>query len=195
MGKGLIFGLGILGLLLFSIIGVVMYVVNIKDTENQLRKLAMAKHDESKLHHANMWGILKDKAGVSESYKESFEKITVQMMDARYGNDQNLLFKFITESNPNFDTSLMKDLMESIEVERTGFMNAQKRFIDIRTQHELYISSTFNSIILGFFGVQSIDLKIVTSSSTEKSFNSGIDDETLYEKKSQIVAPETDSIK
>ena len=49
--------------------------------------------------------------------------------------------KWITEANPEFDASIYKDLMNSVEVLRSEFSTAQTRMIDISREYETLIST------------------------------------------------------
>ena len=68
---------------------------------------------------------------MTDEYKEAFREIYPQLIEGRYSQGDGSLMKWIQESNPNFDTSLYKDLMNSIEVERTYFAAEQKKMLDI----------------------------------------------------------------
>ena len=49
--------------------------------------------------------------------------------------------KWIKESNPNFDVSLYKDLMQSIEIQRSEFQTSQERMLDIIREHETLVKT------------------------------------------------------
>lgn len=49
---------------------------------------------------------------------------------------QGTMMKWIKESNPNFDVSLYRDLMQAIEIQRTEFQTSQERMLDIIREHE-----------------------------------------------------------
>ena len=122
--------------LLFGTVAVVggMYV-NYNNREVSLRNLAEAQRGNIENVYDKMWKILQQKAQVTDEYKVAFREIYPQLIEGRYSQGDGSLMKWIQESNPNFDTSLYKDLMNSIEVERNYFSSEQKKMLDIIRQH------------------------------------------------------------
>ena len=82
-----------------------------------------------------MWKTLKQEAGVTEKYRETFEKIYPELIAGRYKGESAPLFKMIQESNPEFDTKLYDKLMQSIESQRAYFASSQQRMLDIIREH------------------------------------------------------------
>lgn len=176
---GLVVGvLMVLGLFVAG--GLVMTFFNYKNQAVQLENLAKAAQDDNKVVFDKTWKVLQQKAGVTDKYSESFKSIYVDLMDARYGaEDKNgsPLFKFIRESNPNFDQALFLDLSRSIESLRNEFANSQKRLIDIKREHDNLRTVFPGSLFLSFAGVRELEITIVTSSKTEKVFQTGKEDD------------------
>ncbi|WP_254556859.1 hypothetical protein, partial [Salmonella enterica] len=56
-------------------------------------------------------------------------------MSERYDANDGSLMKWITEANPQFDASLYKNIMQSVEVLRTEFQKNQERMLDIVREH------------------------------------------------------------
>jgi hypothetical protein len=87
--------------------------------------------------------------------------------------------KWITEANPNFDTSLYKDVMDAIEGQRTIFSREQKKMLDIKREH-----STLCKTYPGCWFISNtseIEYTVVSSTRSKQAMESGIDDETkLY---------------
>lgn len=156
------------------------------NTEIRLRNQCEAQENNAKVVFDNTWKIIQQQAGIADEYKTSFAEIYPKLMDARYGGDKNLLVKFVTEHNPNFDTSLYKTLMSSIETQRNIFTAEQKKLIDLCREHKNLIQQFPGSIFLS--GRPIIDPKIVTSTKTEKVYESGKDDDVnLFHKPSPAV--------
>ena len=78
---------------------------------------------------------LRKEAGVTEKYRETFEKIYPELIAGRYKGESAPLFKMIQESNPEFDTKLYDKLMQSIESQRAYFASSQQRMLDIIREH------------------------------------------------------------
>lgn len=149
---------------------------NYNNTDVRLRKQAEAQRGKVELCQDKMWKVLQQKAQVSTEYKDAFKEIYPQIIEGRYkGNGDGSLMKWVQEANPNFDTSMYKDLMQSIEVERTAFMRTQERMLDIIREHstliETYPSKWFIS------NTAPIEYTPITSSKTKAVMESGTDDD------------------
>ena len=83
-----------------------------------------------------MWKTITQQASVSEQYKDAFKEIYPELIEGRYSQGDGSLMKWIQESNPTFDTSLYKKLMQTIEVQRLSFAKSQERMLDIIREHE-----------------------------------------------------------
>ena len=79
--------------------------------------------------------------------------------------------KWITESNPNFDVSLYKDLSSSIEAERTGFFMEQKKLIDLDREHKVLRQKWPSSMFIG--SRADVEFTIITSDKTEAIYEAG----------------------
>jgi hypothetical protein len=157
---------------LFSII-VLSMNFSIQNTEIDKRTTTVAQNKKCEAYFDKMWKILKEKASVTDQYKESFKEIYTNLIEGRYSNKgDGSLMKWITESNPNFDVSLYKDLMKSIEIERTGFFNEQSLLIDLQREHEAFIKKVPNRWFLGS-EIKPIEIKIITSSNTKEAYATG----------------------
>lgn len=151
--------------------------VSYNNKEVELRQLAEAQRGKVEGVHDAMWKIISQKAQVSNEYKNGFDSIYTHIISGRYTQQKDgSLMKWIKESNPNFDISLYKDLMESIEVERTKFMKAQERMIDIKRQHDV-LCTTFPSKWF-ISNTSPIQYTIVSSSHSKEAMESGVDDDT-----------------
>ena len=158
------------------LIGVYMYF-SYNNREVALRKEAEAQNKKIASVHDTMWKILKEKAGVSEQYRETFEKIYPEIISGRYANDGGSTMKWIQESNPDFDTSLYKDLMQAIEVQRIYFSNAQQRMLDIIRERETLIESMPAKWFVKNKSV--IEYTVIASDKTNDVMTSRVDNETL----------------
>jgi hypothetical protein len=159
-----------------AIIMVAMYFI-FNNREVALRKEAEAQEGKITAVHDTMWKIIKEKAGVAEKYRETFEKIYPELISGRYRDAGSATMKWIQESNPDFDTSLYNSLMQSIEVQRVSFSNAQQRMLDIIRERETLI----NSMPQGWFirNKQPIDYVVIASDATNEVMRTRVDNETL----------------
>ena len=142
--------------------------------EVSLREQAEAQRGKVEGVHDAMWKIISQKAQVSDQYRVGFDSIYTHIIEGRYSKGDGTLMKWIKESNPNFDTSLYKDVMDAVEIQRTQFMKAQERMLDIKREHDIlcktYPSKWFIS------DTSEIKYTVVSSSRSKNTMDSGKDD-------------------
>ncbi len=163
-------------IIVIAVILIAMYF-RYNNSEIALRKEAEAQEKAIGAVRDTMWKTIKEKAGVSEKYRETFEKIYPEIISGRYKQDGSETFKMINESNPDFDTSLYKDLMQTIECQREAFTNAQKRMLDIIRERETLIESLPQKFFIS--NKKKIDYKPIVSDATDSVMKTHIDNEML----------------
>lgn len=158
-----------------AILLLVMYFA-FNNREVALRKEAEAQEKSITAVHDTMWKIIKEKAGVAEKYRKTFEEIYPEIISGRYRDSGNVM-KWIQEANPDFDTSLYRDLMQAIEVQRASFKHAQVRMLDIIRERETLI----NSMPQGWFirNKSVIEYEVISSDTTNEVLRTRTDNETL----------------
>lgn len=167
--KTLIVGGLIFGFLGFTIFSMWMSANN---REISLRTQIEAQEKVCQTFYDKLWKILQQKAQVADQYKTAFKEIYPALIEGRYGNEQGgTLMKWIQESNPSFDVSLYKDLMASIESERTGFFMEQKKMIDLDREHRVLRQTFPNSLFIGTR--PDVKFIIVTSGKTQETYRTG----------------------
>ena len=159
--------------LLAAVLTITYFGINNK--EINLRKQAIAQEDKIEVVYDKVWKTIQQKAQISNEYRDAFSEIYPEIMENRYGGDEGgALMKWITESNPNFDTSLYKDLSQSIEVLRTEFQKNQERMLDIIREHsslcERYPSRWFVK------NKEKIEYTVISSTKSKTVMATGIDD-------------------
>jgi hypothetical protein len=174
----------VLGIVALVVLVGVFFLMSIsyKTQEVQVRNAAVAQQKSCEAFFDKMWKILQQKAQITDQYKEAFKEIYPALMEGRYGNEKGgSLMKWVQESNPSFDVSLYKDLMASVEAERTGFFREQNKLIDLKREHDNLLDQPVSGFFLG--GKQKIEIIIVTSTRTGQAFATGKDDDVdLYKK-------------
>ena len=183
MKTGTIIGLGVAGVV---IVAILFWAIGLSNTYNKKLETGKAFQKNSEVVFDNTWKTIQQQAGVTTEYKEGFREIYVELMDARYKNDagagQQTLMKWVTEANPQFDASLYKTLMNTIEGSRNAFTMEQKKLIDIDRELKTMKVTFPNSLVLG--NKPELGIKLVTSAKTEAAFESGQDNEVdLFPKK------------
>jgi len=159
-----------------AILLLVMYFA-FNNREVALRKEANAQEGKITAVHDTMWKIIKEKAGVAEKYRKTFEEIYPELISGRYRESGSTTMRWIQESNPDFDTSLYGSLMQSIEVQREHFSNAQQRMLDILRERETLINSMPQCWFIR--NKEKIDYVVISSDNTNSVMQTRIDNETL----------------
>jgi hypothetical protein len=157
--------------------------MNYSNGEIQIRKQVEAQQEKLHVVFDATWKIIQQKAEVADQYKDAFSKIYPALMAGRYGNARGgALLSFVTESNPNFDVTLYKDLSNAIEGQRMNFANEQSRLVDMKREHDTLCEMFPGNMFLK--SRDNIQIDIVTSAKTEDTFKSGQDnDVSLFSKK------------
>ena len=178
--------IGVLGLLALLILVPVGMWISYNNQEVQLRNQITAQIKVNNAVYDQVWKVISQQAQVTDSYKESFRDIYVNIMQGRYsqGSKDGSLMKWIQESNPQFDSRLYEKLMTSIEAQRISFTNNQKMLIDLKLQHDNLLDVFPGNVFLVWLGgKQKIDIPIVTSTRTEQVFETRKDDDVELFKK------------
>lgn len=155
------------------IILVGMYITY-NNKEIALRKEAEAQRGKVESVHDKMWKTIQQKANVTDQYRETFEKVYPELISGRYASDSSSM-KWIKEANPDFDTSLYRDLMQAIEVQRAYFNNAQERMLDVIRQRETLINTMPACWFIS--NKTEIEYTIISSTRTKTVMETGLDDD------------------
>ena len=165
-----------------SVIGILVIIVVLmgigyKNTEIELRNQSVAQQKANEVIYDKTWKVISQKAQIADKYESAFKDIFVGLMNERYEGDEksNPTFKWIHEQNPNFSTELYKELGDSISGLRAEFARVQNRLVDIKREHDNLLQRIPSKWFVG--GKEPLDIKIVTSTKTDKTFESGKEDD------------------
>lgn len=147
---------------------------NYNNQEVALREKAEAQRGNIEAVHDAMWKIISQKAQVSQEYRAGFDSIYTHIIGGRYSQGDGTLMKWIKEANPNFDTSLYKDVMDAIEVQRTVFKQEQKKMLDIKRQHNTLCRTYPGKWFIT--NQTEIEYTIISSSQSKQAMETRIDD-------------------
>lgn len=142
--------------------------------EIYLRKEADAQRKKIESTHDKMWKVIKQKAEVSDKYRETFERVYPEIIAGRY-SDGSSAMKWIQEANPNFDTSLYNDLMQAIEIQRTHLHNAQTRMLDVIRERASLIESYPSRWFIT--NKSEIEYEVISSTKTHNVAETRVDDD------------------
>ena len=141
--------------------------------EIYLRKEADAQRKKIESTHDKMWKVIKQKAEVSDKYRETFERVYPEIIAGRYSEGSSAM-KWIQEANPNFDTSLYNDLMQAIEIQRTHLHNAQTRMLDVIRERASLIESYPSRWFIT--NKSEIEYEVISSTNTREAVATHTDD-------------------
>lgn len=185
--------LAIVGVLIAGLVGLLGMFISYSNQEVDLSTQFSAQQKANAVIYDKVWKTLQQKAGVADQAADKFKEIYANIMDARYDGKDQVLMNWIQEQNPSFDMSLYKDLSMSIEAQRAEFANVQQKLIDIKREHDRLRLRIPSSIFLMIKGVKELQMQLVTSSRTEKAFETGVDDDvSLFEKKTNAPSVPSD---
>jgi hypothetical protein len=163
----------ILAIGVFSVVG--MYF-SYNNTDARLRAQVEAQIGKVEGVHDKMWKVLQQKAQVSNEYKDAFSEIYPALIEGRYSQQgDGSLMKWITEANPTFDTSLYKDLMQSIELLRTEFQKAQERTLDLIREHNVLLTTVPSKWFVS--NKEKIEYTVISSTRSKTVMETGLDDD------------------
>ncbi len=171
------------GVCLITLICIAGYVIGTLNTETGLKNQCLAQIKVNQTNYDTMWKVISQKAQVSDKYKDTFKEIYPDLISGRYKTGGSLA-KFVQESNPNFDTSLLNQVSNAIEQYRVSFKLAQDKLIDLHLQHKNLVEKFPSGFICSAFGRTTLpDPSVITSSQTEEVFEKGKDDDVNVFKK------------
>lgn len=157
---------------------VVGYCVSTLNTEVRLRNQVVAQQKANEPSFDTMWKIISGKAQIVDKYKKDFKEIWPDLIAGRYSSGGGLM-KWIQERNPDYDSSLYKDLMGSVESERKRFLRDQQQLIDYNREHDVLVDSPISGFVIKMLGDPSkIEIKIVTSAETQQAFSTQQENDT-----------------
>ena len=168
--------IGVIALTIIMMVGTMYFSYSNQDI--RLRNLAAKEQQVTKIAFDNTWKIIQGKAQVADKYQGDFRKIYSEIMSERYSGDRaGALMSWVHEQNPNLDSSLYKEISNSIEVQRTLFAGAEERLLQIKQEDDNLIMTQPGAFFLQtLMGRKPIEVKTVTSDTTEKAFATGRED-------------------
>lgn len=151
-----------------------------RNREATLRSQFSAVMAGNKVDYDAMWKIITENFQVAQVERETFantyEKI-VKTNDAQSGQTVPGLLLAVGLRPPQVDSALYRKVQDEISSQRTKFSNAQKDALDIKREHDTLRTTWPGSMFVG--DRAALVVQLVTSTRTEKAFETGKDDQTL----------------
>lgn len=173
MGKYV--GIAVGGVVLVAALVVGVMCASAHNREVSLRNAITAKMADNRSEFDSMWKKISQSAQVTEGQKNALKEIFVSYAEARGGVQGGGAMKWLQESVPNVDTSTFKNLQNIITSSRDAWTMRQKELLDLKREHDNLLTKIPTCWFVG--GRGKIEVTIVTSSKTEKSFETGKDDD------------------
>lgn len=153
-----------------AVVILVIYYISLCNNEVRLRNLVEAQQKICQANFDKMWKVIRQITHVSDQYIDTFKEVYPKMIAGRYTNDSKALGKFISEMNPDFDTSVMRQLNNAIEAHREEFFSDQQLLIARRNEHKTFIEVFPANMLLPWARV--VDIAIITSDYTQEVYAS-----------------------
>lgn len=134
-----------------------------------------AEEDVVETRLDNMWKIISDKFSMSQQYADDFKEVAkVNATNFGQGGD---MWKWVQANYPQLDANIYKDVMASIESERKGLENAQKKIIDICREHNNLIAKVPSSWFIS--DKEKLEWNVISSKDTKNIMITREDERTL----------------
>ena len=169
--------LGLLLLILLSGVCIFGKGVSVYNTHIDLKTKIEAQQKSNEANFDAMWKKINQVAQVSDKYKDGLKEVLMSYTQGRKKESDQLLMDWTKEAVPTFDSSIYKQINNVIVGSRDDFFNNQKILIDLSRQHNQFIQKFPNNLFCGILNIKEIEIKVVTSSNTEKVFETGKEDD------------------
>lgn len=169
-------------LVISVIIGLVVVMIgsmfiSYNNKEVMLRTTMVAQQLDNTSVFDNMGKKISQVAQVSVKQMEMLKEIFASHARARSSGSDQQVMTWIKESIPNVDTTTFNNLQNIIVSSRDAWTMSQRKLIDLKREHDQLLQMFPSNIILGMLGKKPFEIKIITSSKTEKAFETGKDDD------------------
>lgn len=127
----------------------------------------------------NMFKKLKQVVQIPEQKKQAFREVFENYAKERSTGGDKQIMTWITEAVPNVDLNIYDQILNIITGSRDSWTMKQTELVSIAEQYNRKLSVFPSNVILGVFGFEKIDPKVITSTHTDEVFASGKDDDVL----------------
>jgi hypothetical protein len=174
----------ILPLSLVAVIGVVLigiitliWAIGGYNGAAQLKNTYEMKVKDNSSEFDNMWKKISQVTQIADSKKDAFKEIFNGYATARTPQGGGQMMLWVKENAPNLDLSVYDKAQNILVASRDGWTMRQKEMVGIAEEYNKRLVTFPSNLLLGLFGFQKIDPKVITSSRTEKAFETGKDDD------------------
>lgn len=123
----------------------------------------------------NMWKIISDKFSMSQQYADDFKEVA--KVNATNFGEGGEMWKWVQATYPQIDASIYREVMATIESERKGLENAQKKIIDVSREHNNLIAKVPSSWFIS--DKEKLDWNVISSKESKAIMITGEDERTI----------------
>jgi hypothetical protein len=153
---------------------VALYIFSLRSSFIRHENGIVAQYKENQNVYDNYFKTVKEVAQVPKEYAKELKSVFDSAIKGRCGNDGcKNQWLFIKEHNPNFDSSMFKEIQAVISAGRAKFSKNQKILIDKKLVYENARAGLIAGLVANMFAFPRINLSefdIVTSDHTEQTF-------------------------
>jgi stringent starvation protein B len=163
--------LGVGGIVMLVLIVIGQYIsINNQEIASRARFNSQQKMVE--ISHDKMWKVLAQKTGITKQFTPEDQIAMIsEVVEGRTGGS---FAKAVTEVNPTYDLSLLKDLSQSVEAEHAVVLNEEKKLLEDAATYQRIVENPYNKFFLGTKPI--LVAKVISSTRSKGAIESGIDD-------------------
>ena len=116
---------------------------------------------------------------IPKLYKDDLLEIVEATFQGRYGNDGEMMMKWVQEQNIPYDSSMHTRVQQSIESGRNEFQASQTRLLAMKQSYETEMGYVVRGFFINMAGYPKINLNdydIIISNDTDVKFKKGVDE-------------------
>lgn len=163
-----------------------MTYIHYSDMGNRLEVTLVAKHKNLENVLSSGYQQISGVAQVTEMARDDLKEVFVAAITAREGEDgSKAVFKMITESNPNVDPSLYREVQRVVQATKQEYQAEQTAFLTQKAQYQEVLGQVWAGFWLKLVGRPKIDLdslKIATTGAAAKALETGVEEEIKLRK-------------
>lgn len=181
MSKGLIIG-GVVAASAVALIGWgVLTYVSYANQGNRMDVALKTKHENLGNVLSSGYQQISGVVQVTDMAKDDLKEVFTAAITAREGEDgSKAVFKMVTESNPNVDPGLYREVQRVVQATKKEYQSEQTAFLMQRAQYEEALGTVWGGWWLRTAGYPKKPLdsyKIVVTGKASKALETGVEEE------------------
>ncbi|HNC58671.1 MAG TPA: hypothetical protein PLP33_24810 [Leptospiraceae bacterium] len=170
---------GVFGLSVALVLCIVLWIFSALNSDTVLRNQLIQRNETAQTDYSAGYNILTNQYSLKKEEDAVLKDIYLGVVEGRYKNDKNVLFKMVTEQNPSIDREMAKRFFNSLEVYFNQRASNFKDLAELKRRHDTMLDTMPSSVIYRLFGREKIKIVYVKDSGTAESFKTGIDDRQI----------------